>query len=155
MTAVNQRWETDILADLIAKKHELLVQLHDLTQQQVELVAGNDMRELMIVLSAKQTLLNQVRRLEVGLDHFREQDPDSRKWRSADDRHRVRTLAEHCQQLVNELVVIEKSCEASMIGRRDEAAAQLHMAGSAATARAAYVDHSQPASGGFDIQSEA
>lgn len=155
MSAVNDRWETDILADLIAKKHELLVQLHDLTRQQVTMVTENDMRELMTVLSAKQTLLNQVQRLEGGLDHFRQQDPDQRKWRTTEDRLRVRSLADHCQQLVNELVQIEKSCEASMIQRRDEVADQLNMAGNAASARAAYVNQSRPTSGGFDIQSEA
>jgi flagellar biosynthesis/type III secretory pathway chaperone len=155
MSTTNPRHETDILADLIAKKRDLLRELRALTENQMKVIASSDMRELMTVLSAKQTLLHQVQRVEQGLDHFRHQDPEHRKWRTLDDRQRCRAQAEECQHLVNELVAMEKSCEASMLDQREQVAAQLHMAGNAANARDAYINHNQPTSSGFDIQSEA
>jgi valyl-tRNA synthetase len=155
MSTTNPRQQTDILVDLIAKKRELLLELRALTQRQAEVVSSGDMRELMTVLSAKQTLLSQVQRIEQGLDHFRQQDPESRNWRSTQERQQCRSHAEQCQQLVTELVSMEKSCEASMIRQRDQVSQQLNMADNAANARAAYVDQQLPTSGGFDIQSEA
>ena len=153
-TTTTARWDTDILADLIAKKHDLLVQLRTLTLQQVEVVATNQLRDLMTLLSAKQTLLNQVQRLEQGLDHFRQQDPEARKWRTPEARLACRAKAELCEQLVSELVTMEKASESTMLQRRDGLSNQLNLAGNAANARAAYTGQQFPTRGGFDIQSE-
>ena len=148
------RLETDILAELIAKKRELLLELRALTFRQAELVESGETSALMSILSGKQTLLSQVQRLEQGLDHFRGQDPEQREWRGEAERRRCRGQAEECEQLVNELMRIEKLCEASMIARRDALAGQLQSAGSAAAAREAYTGKPRPTSTGFDMQSE-
>jgi len=148
------RLETDILAELIAKKRELLLELRGLTHRQAELIDSGDISALMSILSGKQTLLSQVQRLEQGLDHFRGQDPERRAWRTEADRRRCRSQADECEQLVNELMRIEKLCESSMIARRDALAGQLQSAGSAAAAREAYAGKPRSMSAGFDMQSE-
>ena len=152
---MTDRLETDILADLIAKKRDLLLELRAQTVRQQEVIAAGEITNLMSILAGKQTLLNQVRRVEQGLDHFRHQNPEARRWQSEEHRAKCRANAESCEQLVAELVAAEKRCEAEMIDRRDSLANQLQSAGNASNAAAAYTGHTRPASAGFDIQSEA
>ena len=49
---------TDVLAELVVKKHDLLVQLRDVGLRQIELIDGGDMTQLLKLLSSKQRLLN-------------------------------------------------------------------------------------------------
>ena len=72
--------DTEILADLIAKKHQTLTTLRDLGVRQSELVESGDMVQLMKVLSAKQQLIGNIRSLEQDLDRFRNQNPDNWKY---------------------------------------------------------------------------
>ena len=73
--------ETDVLADLIGKKLAVLEQLRDLSRRQSDLIADGDIQRLLSVLSAKQTLLAELQKLQQRLEPFRKQDPEARTWR--------------------------------------------------------------------------
>jgi flagellar biosynthesis/type III secretory pathway chaperone len=68
--------ETDLLAQLIQSKLDCLSQLRRMGDKQLELVKADRITELLDLLAAKQRLLAELRRIERGLDPFRDQDPD-------------------------------------------------------------------------------
>ncbi len=145
--------DTDLLSDLIRRKHNCLLHLRDLGERQLELVREGGMSELLDVLAAKQQMLVELQRIERGLDPFRDQDPDARLWRSPDDRRRCAEQLARCEALLAEIVIQEKRSETDLIHRRDEAARRLQGVHTAAQARDAYMARPQQAAAGLDLTS--
>lgn len=143
---------TDLLGDLIRRKHNCLLHLRDLGQRQLGLVRQGSMDELLDVLAAKQHLLVELQRIERGLDPFRKQDPEARSWRSPEDRQRCAEELARCDALLAEIMTQEKQSEQELIRRRDEAARRLQGAHTAAQARQAYAGD-PPATAGLDLTS--
>ncbi len=146
--------ETDTLSDLIRQKRDLLLQLRDMGRRQMEFVADGEMVRLLDVLAAKQRVLESLQRIERGLDPYRNQDPETRVWRSAEARAGCSVLIDECQRLLKETVEQERQSEAALIVRRDEAAVRLHKAHAAGCARGAYVWQGSAPSGRLDLSSE-
>ncbi len=132
--------DTDTLAALIAKKHELLVQLRDLGRRQMELIDLGDMTQLLKLLASKQRLLAGMHATERQLDPFRHQDPNTRPWPTAAARDRCAAMADECDKLMAEVMSREKQSESQLRYRRDEAAARLQGVHAAAQARQAYAE---------------
>lgn len=130
---------TKQLAELIDQKHNLLVQLHQLGRQQGALIRAEDINNLLVLLSTKQTLLNQLQTVEQQLEPYRHQDPETRPWATLSHRQKCAEVARQCEALLSEIVQIERQSEEEMERRRDVAAARLEDAGSAAEARKAYM----------------
>lgn len=121
--------------------------LRQLARAQVNIVHDGDTTRLMKLLATKQNLLNQLKQLEQQLDPFRDQDPDSRRWRSQECREQARDMATRCESLLSEIMLIEKQCEGELILRRDTAATRLQGIHSVTQATDAYLSdgpvHSQ------------
>ncbi len=152
--SVDERLETDLLAELIGKKLAVLEQLRDLSRRQSDLISDGDIQRLLSVLAAKQTLLNEVHKTQKRLEPFRKQDPETRRWRSPADRERCRQLAERSETLLGEIMLMEKQSESEMVRRRDDAATHLRNVNTSAEATRAYVDASRPPQPTFDLSSE-
>jgi hypothetical protein len=147
-------YETDILKDLIRIKRECLLQLRDMGRKQLALIDEGNMTSLMDLLAAKQRPLFTLQRIEKALDPFRNQDPETRIWRSAGDRTHCAEHVQECETLLAEIVSHEKCCEIALIRRRDEAAAQLQGAHLAGYARHAYLPESDIPLSQLDLSSE-
>ena len=145
---------TDNLARLIAQKRQFLELLARLAHAQADLIDSADMTRLLPVLGAKQQLLAQMQQLEQGLAPFRDDDPDQRQWASAAAREACRQDAQRCEQLLAEIMVLERQGEAEMIRRRDETARRLEEMESSARVHNAYVDLPVPAASYFDMSSD-
>ncbi len=148
---MNTSTETDLLAELINQKHDVLVQMRDLSRQQSELIGRGEISQLLAVLSAKQTLLIQLQKLEKQLTPFRDQDPESRQWRSVQDRQRCRQVAERCETLLKEIMLVERQSETDLTYRRDQAAERLQGVHGAAQARRAYAGATSPVRSRLDV----
>ena len=146
--------ETDLLAELIRQKHDVLVQLHGLARRQLAIIDQRDMSQLLVLLSGKQTLLGELQKVERQLTPFRHEDPETRRWRSAADRRRCAEVAERCQSLLGEIMQAEKQSETDLVRRRDEAAVRLQGAHTAAEARSAYTQSTGGQTGCIDLTSE-
>jgi hypothetical protein len=131
-------WETDLLAELAARRHGLLEQLRTLGKRQLELIDQADMTQLLHVLSAKHHLLAELQQVEKRLDPYRGQDPELRTWRSAEVRAHCAELVTKSEQALREILEQEKLGEARMREHRDAAAARLRVAHTAGHARTAY-----------------
>jgi hypothetical protein len=145
---------TDRLADLINAKRDLLEQLRQLARQQNEHIAAGEMSTLINVLAAKEMLLRNLFAVERQIDPFRQEDPEQRIWRNPEARRRCQVVAERCESLLAELMLLEKQSETDLQRRRDETAKRLDLAHSALEARRAYAPHTRPASAQLDLSSE-
>ena len=130
--------ETTRLAQLVDCKLQILELLSRLARQQLEMIGAGDMTPLLKLLAAKQSVMDQLQKVERQLDPFREQDPDARVWPSAAEREFCQHKVERCNALVAEMLQLERQGETEMMRRRDVAAAQLAGAHSASEARLAY-----------------
>jgi len=133
------RLETDVLADLIRHKRLCLENLRALGEKQLALVRAGSMAELLDLLAAKQPLLLRLQAVEQELDPFRSQDPDARRWRTADARQRCAAELAECEGLLARIVRQEHESERELVHRRDETAAHLEAVNSAGQARRAYL----------------
>jgi flagellar biosynthesis/type III secretory pathway chaperone len=146
--------DTELLAELIAEKHRVLEQLRELARMQPEIIGAGDMSRLMSVLAAKERMLSRLKVVEQRLNPFREQDPESRRWRSPAARSACRDVAERCEALLKEIMVIEKQSETELVARRDQTAARLHAAHDASSARSAYLHSAPRRASRLDVTSE-
>lgn len=145
--------ETEVLANLIDKKYEVLSLLRQLARAQKSVVHDGDMTRLMKLLATKQSLLNQLQQLEHQLDPFRHQDPDGRQWRTPQRRQQTRDMATRCESLLNEIMLVEQQCEGELIDRRDAAATRLQGIHTVSQATAAYLSNA-PAHSQLDLSSD-
>lgn len=147
-------FETDVLGELIHQKHDCLTQLRDMGRKQLELVRDGSMAHLLDLLSAKQRVLLELQRIEFQLEPFRNQDPESRQWRTSDARQRCAQELAQCKLLFSEILVQEKQSEQELARRRDETAAQLQGVHRASQARGAYTTAVQSGYSQLDLTSD-
>lgn len=131
-------FETDRLAALITAKSQVAELLVRLAERQLELATGGQTQALLKLLAAKQSVLDQLHRLEREIDPFRAQDPELRRWRSPAHRAACQQQVEHAGARLAAAMALEKQGEAMLLRRRDAAATELSAAQSAADARSAY-----------------
>jgi hypothetical protein len=145
------RNSTSTLSERIDQKHDLLVQLRDIGQRQLELIASGDMNQLLKILAAKHRLLGILQGVERSLDPFRSDDPDRRIWKSPADRQQCAEMAHRCEALLRTIVEQEREGESQMILRRNETARRLRDIQHAADIHRAYADESAPTAGQLDL----
>ena len=153
MTSITST-DTDQLAALVATKLKLVELLAQLAKRQLDLAAGGQMSELLKLLAAKQTVLDQLGQVARRLDPFRRQDPEARNWPTPADRVRCQENARRCEQVLAETMQLERQAEAEMIRRRDLAADTLATSAAAAAAHTAYAGTSLPLSAVSHVQCE-
>lgn len=130
--------DTALLAALVHRKRECLVQLAGLVRRQQALIEAEQMGLLLDVLAVKQRLLGEVQRVERALDPFRGQPPGERPWPTPEDRRRCAAELDDCQRLLGEIVVQERRSEGELARRRDETSQRLQGTPRAHEARNAY-----------------
>ena len=129
---------TENLTDLIHRKHVVLTHLRDTGQQQIALVEKGDVTELLKLLATKQQLIAQLQTVERQLAPYRNEDPETRTWKSPAARAETSQQALQCNQLLREVLELEKQSENRMVSRRDDVATQLKAIHSSGEARGAY-----------------
>lgn len=129
---------TQQLADLIRRKHGVLVQLRAVGQQQKDLVDRGETTTLLKLLAAKQTIIADLQHVERELAPFHAEDPAARIWPSPTGRAECARLADECNRLLEAIVELERHCGERMTTRRNEVAAQLQQVNAAGQARDAY-----------------
>ncbi len=152
---MDDRFDTDFLTELIGKKLAVLQQLRDLSRRQTDLITDGNTSRLLSVLAAKQTLLAELQKIQKRLNPFRNQDPETRHWRSREDRLQCRQLSERCETLLGEIMLVERQSESELLQRRNAAVARLQGSHSATRATRAYIDSPLPTRQRLDLSSES
>lgn len=135
---------TDNLAQLIRKKHQVLLQLREIGMRQQQAVEEKATSSLLQLLGAKQHLIAALQMVERNLRPYQAEDPESRTWRTPEDRAACARQQAECQRLLTEVMELERNQEAKMVERRDQVAAQLRRANTAHQATSAYSQHRMP-----------
>jgi flagellar biosynthesis/type III secretory pathway chaperone len=129
---------TKTLAELIRRKHDVLVQLCEVGRRQERIVDEGETTTLLQLLSAKQTMIASLQQVEREMAPYQIEDPDARVWTTAEERARCAQQAAECNQLLEQIVAMEKHSADRMTARRNEVAAQLQHVYAAGQARDAY-----------------
>ena len=139
--------QTDLLAKLIEQKRDILARLLALIEKQWSIIETEDYAQLLSVLAAKQPMLAELQSTEKSIAPFRDQDAESRVWRSQEFRIACRTNAERCTELLARVMDEEKRCEQYLVDRREETRKLLDETAAAGQAHRAYrANQVQPAS---------
>lgn len=146
--------DTQLLAELIHRKCECLVKLHQLGRRQLALIDGGEMTVLLDLLATKQRSLIELQRIERALDPFRDQPVDERRWATPAARQDCAERLRRCESLLQEIVGQEQESERRMVRRRDEAAARLQTVHCAGVARGAYTTGPADGCTQLDLSSE-
>jgi hypothetical protein len=145
--------QTDQLAELIAAKHGCLRQLVELGRAQLELIEANDLPRLLRVLAAKQTLIGQLQTVNRSLGPFRQQDPESRVWRSPELRERSAEQLRMCDEMFSLVTGQEQESEQRLRTQRDDVGDRLRLANAADRARSAYATSQSRSTHELDLAS--
>jgi len=129
---------TAVLADLVHRKHEVLVQLCAIGRRQQEIVESGETTMLLELLAGKQRMITLLQQLERELTPFHSEDPETRDWPSPAHRELCARQAAECNRLLVEVVELERRSADRMTVRRNDVAAQLRQAHTASQARSAY-----------------
>ena len=103
--------ESDRLAQLALCKLQIMKLLRKLAAQQLDVISGGDMTNLLKLLAAKQTVMDQLAKLEQQFDPFRGQDPETRDWSSTAAREECQRNVESCNELLMDIMRLEKQAE--------------------------------------------
>ena len=129
---------TDLLFSLIESKLHLLTEMQAMSLAQTDLVSQNDMTSLMTLLSRKQDLMGALGKVQSELAGFQDQEPEQRSWSSPARRKSCQEMVTRCDQLLQELIVMEDRSLGSMNLQRESVVAQLQQNVDACTIQSAY-----------------
>lgn len=142
---------TDFLLDCMRQRRELLETLKTLAESQAMTAEQTEIDLTLGVLGRKQALFEELADVQRLLQPYMHDDPESRLWRSAEQRERCRQLAEQGQRLLRETMHIEQLTLQEMTSRRDAVAAQLQDGQDSILAQTAYQADSMLGAGALDI----
>jgi hypothetical protein len=131
----------------------VLEQLCELAKQQTTITQSGDATILLSFLSRKQPLMDRLEEIQEGLAIYAEDDPAQRQWRSPELRQTCRAASQRCQQLLSEIVLLEKQSLDEMSVRRDALAAQLQDGQDGSLASQAYRSTDALSEGSLDLTS--
>ncbi len=129
---------TDSLFELIESKLHLLTEMQAMSLAQADLVTQHDMTSLMTLLSRKQELMSALGSVQSELARFQHQDPELRVWTNPGRRKICQEMVARCDQLLQELIVMEDRSLNNMNLQRESVAAQLQQNIDACTIQHAY-----------------
>ncbi len=145
--------DTNVLAQLMTRKRQLLILLRDAAKAQLGLISSGDMSRLLRVLSVKQPLVNELHAIDELLVPFRNQAPHERAWESEKLRQQCQHDASLCADLLAELLELERQGEQALLAKKQETQLQLQELDSTATAHHAYLDI-VPTSSSLDLTAD-
>lgn len=116
------------LSQLVDQRLAIIEHLVDLTSRQAEAIRRGHMSDLMSVLGAKQSPVQQLADLSKRLGSAITDDPEHREWPDADSRRKCREKHERCESMILSLLDAEKECEKALSGQHVRLQAELDQA---------------------------
>ncbi|HAN98238.1 MAG TPA: hypothetical protein DCQ98_12770 [Planctomycetaceae bacterium] len=102
---------TERLAELLSARHRTLGKLRVVSARQIQVLQRDAIGELHELLAVKQTLIEDLVRVDQAIDPYRAEDPERRVWSSPDVRERCRQLVEECTRWLDEVKEFEAGAE--------------------------------------------
>ncbi|KAA1260264.1 FlgN protein [Rubripirellula obstinata] len=130
--------DSTTLADLISERHATLVELLDLSKDQVAAIKSGRMTDLMSILSTKQRPIKKLSQITESLRPALADKPDSRAWPDPSRRERCREQQNQCEMMHAKLLEIEAACEALLEENRTDMTQRLERLSSGTDATSGY-----------------
>ncbi len=137
---------TDVLFDCMQKRVELARNLRQMHQAQTAAALESETDTLMGILARKQGLLDELAEIQMTLQPYVEDDPDTRCWSSQERREACRNNADESQRLLAELMRVEQMTLDEVTARREAIGALLRDGMDAISTRDAYAQSGQSGS---------
>jgi len=129
--------------ELIRSEEELLMRLLLVSQQQVEIVDASSETVLLEFLGQRHKLWSEFELLEQQLAPHKGIPPESRVWKSDEERQTTALALNRCKDLMERILANDQMSLTKAAARRDEVVAQLRRVQQATTAVPAYAKQSQ------------
>lgn len=129
---------TDRLLALMTVKLELVASLHSLSASQQALLPNEDLSSFLGVIARRETLIDQLSRVQLELQTYQADDPEQRVWGSSDRRDHCRQLVDKIEALMNEVIRLDGEALEQMCQQRDIIAAELRYGLDSTLAHGAY-----------------
>jgi flagellar biosynthesis/type III secretory pathway chaperone len=130
--------DSKTLADLISKRHATLVELLDLSKDQVAAIKTGRMSDLMTILSDKQRPIQTLSQITESLRPALADNADARHWTDPSQRVRCREQQSQCETMHAKLLEIEAACEALLEENRADMTQRLERLSSGIDATTGY-----------------
>lgn len=128
---------TERLAHLVHQKSILVRELHKLVSKQQEMIRQQEI-DLIPLLAVKQRVLETLGEVDRAMDPFRQQDPDSRYWKSTETRLACRQEADLCEDVFRQVLLMENECTLALQQQQQKNKEQLQGSVAAGQANRAY-----------------
>ncbi|MEQ9459588.1 MAG: flagellar export chaperone FlgN [Phycisphaeraceae bacterium] len=131
------------LLDLVVRQRDLYQSLGSLSEQQQRFIDAGDTAKLLMVLSRRQTILDDLRIIAESLRPFRESWDDVRASLEQDDRERLRGLLDETDELMRSIMARDRADGDRLQQARGRVSKQLGRNSMATQATRAYQGTSQ------------
>jgi hypothetical protein len=139
----NASLTTEKLAALIEDQLSVLERLCTLSQDQKELIHCDDRGELLVHLSRKQRLFDELQTIQDALTSFQSERPEEREWSSAEQKNLCRQKHERCKQLLAHLTALESQSIEALSACRDHISSELQQFDRIQRVQNAYQQHTE------------
>jgi len=119
---------TERLVGLLRQEKALYARFLELSGQQLAVIEGGDVTELLSLLGRKQELLGQIDRVERELSPAKQQWGQQRESLAPDEREVVEALIEEVGGVLEQLIALEKRGEQSLREQRQRTLEQIDRA---------------------------
>lgn len=130
---------TSEFVQLLAKKLELSIRLRESSASLEAMVTSGEWSGLMGLLATKQQTLLEMQSVDQELAPHRDTPPEARIWASATEKDRAQRMARACQELLGEVVEIEKRAESLANQKRADVEARLRSSQASGAASGVYL----------------
>ena len=120
-----ERISCDRLVGLLQQEKALYARFLELSGQQLAVIQGGDVSELLALLGRKQELLGQIDRVEQELSPAKENWDEVRASLSADERPAVEAMVEEVRRVLEELIALERKGEGLLRQQRQHTLDQI------------------------------
>lgn len=130
--------ELQNLLEYFGREQACYTSLLDLSRRQQAFIEQGDVDQLLAVLAQKQQILARIAEVESHLQPYKRRWPELRGELSEDDRGVVDAALSVVEELLAELIALERRCEQELVGRIDEVRADIDAVARAQGVNGAY-----------------
>lgn len=135
---------TQSLFESLSQKRDCCRALIELSQKQRDLITSGDLNSLLKVLATKQRVMGRMDEVQRRLDALSRDTPRWREDLDRDAQLECQDVLDDMEQLLSELIDIEKECEQKLVQLREAALEQLRQSDAGRELNRAYLTEAAP-----------
>lgn len=139
-TQTQTNWAGDLIA-LLEQQRDIYRRLDELSQSQSELVASGEAEPLLDVLAQRQSLIDELTRVNGRLDPYKQQWPTLFNQLDDASQQRIRALIDEVQKLLDRIIEQDEKDRQALSAQRDRAGDSMRQLSAGSAVNQAYGRH--------------